>query len=195
MILVHGFAGGITTYYILKKKLHSKFSLKQLNILWFLGPLGGIFPDFDLVIPFINRDIEHRRLLTHSIVPYTLLFLLINFIVAKIRINSNQKDFIKTAALIFYIGVCTHIFLDCLVGGLQLFSPITNMYIGFRLPFEAKSPDWQYEYFTSFYAVAELLIAMWFAYISKDIKNIIGKLLPVFFFFIAILASMVFMYL
>jgi membrane-bound metal-dependent hydrolase YbcI (DUF457 family) len=195
MILVHGFAGGISAYYILKKKKAFKFSLKQLNILWFLGPLGGIFPDFDLILPFLNRDIEHRRLLTHSIVPYTLLFIIVNFLIAKIRITQHKKDFIKTAALVFYIGVCTHILLDCLVGGLQMFSPFTNLYIGFNLPFVTESPDWQYGYFTSFYAVAEAFIAAWFFYLSKDINNKIGKYLPVFFFFVAILASMVFMYL
>jgi len=193
MLLVHGFAGAITTYYTLNHKRNVKFSPKNLNVIWFLGAIGGIFPDFDIVLPFINREIEHRKLLTHSLIPYLALFLLINVLVALLRLDKEKKEFIKTSNLVFFIGVLSHLFLDYFAGGLQLLSPLTNCYFGYHLPFEATSPYWQFMYFTSYYVVGEIIVTIWFASIFKYIKNVVGRYLPIFFFLVAITATLAFM--
>lgn len=203
MILVHGFAGAITTYFILKNKsvskLHKNFTEKQYNILWAIGSIGGIFPDFDLIIAFLNRLISHRRLVTHSLIPYTVLFLVINILLLIPNINSkfskNTKDFIKLGNLVFYIAVISHLILDYFVGGLVLFSPFTDYYFGYPLPFDAKSPVWQYQYFTSGYAIAEGVVALLFFTLFSKINNKVGKYLPIFLFFIACAMTLVFMYL
>lgn len=193
MLLVHGFAGAITTFYTLNRKKDIKISSKHLNIVWFLGVLGGIFPDFDIVLPFINRAIEHRKLLTHSLIPYLLIFILINVLIAFIKISKENRDFIKIANLVFFIGVLSHLFLDFFAGGLQLLSPMANYYFGYHLPFDAQSPYWQFMYFTSYYAVGELIVAIWFMFIFKSIKNLVGRYLPIFFLLVAILATLAFM--
>ena len=205
MILVHGFAGAITTYYTLKNKSFSKLKLSQsdLNILWFLGPLGGIFPDFDIsILLLVDRILEHRRFLTHSIIPYTLLFILINLvlllpkkILLKMYIDNTKMQLIKLGSLIFYFGVLSHLFLDYFVGGLTLLAPFSNNYFGYELPFSAKSPLWQYRYFTSGYAIAELSVALLFFSLFNKISNKVGRYLPIFFFFVALSATLVFMYL
>ena len=194
MLLVHGFAGGIVTYYVLKSKKNLKFSKKHLNTLWFFGVLGGIFPDFDIILPFINREIEHRRLLTHSLIPYILLFLIFFVAVTYVKISKEKRELVKTSSLVFFIGVCSHLFLDYFSGGLQLLSPVTDYYFGYHLPFNAKSPSWQFMYFSSYYMLGEMLVALWFVSIFKNIKSAVGKYLPISLFLVAILATLAFMY-
>lgn len=193
MLLVHGFAGGLTTYYTLKNNKNLKFSSKYLNFIWFLGITGAIFPDLDIVFVFLNEDIEHRRLLTHSLLPYLLLFILVNLIVYFIRINKDKKNLLLISNLVFFMGVCSHLFIDFFVGGLSLLNPFTNYYFGYMLPFADKDPDWQFKYFASPYMVVETIIALWFFEIRKYINSFVGKYLPIFLFFVAMTATIILM--
>jgi|GEM_PF-1529499 len=194
MLLVHGFAGGITTYYVLKAKKHLRFSDFQMHVLWFLGVLGGIFPDFDIVFAVLDPTVEHRRLITHSTIPYALLFVLINLICYFGKELQGRKHFILMANLVFFLGVVSHLVIDYFVGGLSLFSPITTHYFGYRLPFSAKIPQWQLRYFDSPYMVAETIVALWFLDLRKHINSFVGKNLPIFFFVVALLATLFLMF-
>jgi len=194
MLLVHGFAGAITTYYTLKNNSKLKMSQLVLNVLWFIGIVGGIFPDFDILFIFVDKNIEHRKLLTHSLVPYLVFFVLINLIIYFTRFKKDTKNLLLISNVVFFMGVCSHLLIDFFVGGLGLFSPITNYYFGYNLPFSAKSPEWQITYFSSLYMVAETLVALWYFNIRKNIKSFVGRWFPIFLFAVAISATLVLMF-
>ena len=195
MILVHGFAGAITTKYTLKLFNLKKISKDKLNILWIVGITAGVFPDFDLLYIYFNKDLEHRKLITHSLVPY-LTFFLINIVILYFlnkRYKQKNLSFYFALNAVFFIGVLFHLILDFFVGGLSLLSPINYNYYGYRLPYNTNDNSWQFSYFTSYYLLAEFLVFAFFAYLFRSTKNFIARYLP-FLYFIVALGAIVFVF-
>lgn len=194
MLFVHGFAGGLTTYYTLKNQKELKLTRFQIELLWLVGVVGGIFPDLDLIYVYFNKDVHHRELISHSIVLYLLLFIIVNVLSHLFKEKKHIKDYFQLLNLVFFTGVLGHLFIDFFVGGLSLFNPISKYYFGFSLPYALKSPDWQYQYFGSFYMVLETIVALWFIDILKNIKSFVGRYLPFLLVAVAFSATIFLMY-
>jgi len=190
MVLTHSLIGVPITYFLLKNKTNLWKDRLNLNILFLIGIVGSVFPDFDLTLSFFVHDLNHRKLISHSIVPYLILFSTVYFFSCTLKKN---QMLIKQANLIFFVTVLSHLLLDYIVGGISLFAPFSINIYGFDIYFE-KSSDFFYKYFTSWYMVAEMIlmsISMYFIYKLKEIK--INLFLPFFFLVIALL--MVYKYL
>lgn len=194
MVFSHSFIGVPTTYLVLKntKKKHIKFSLKEENILWFVGIVSAILPDFDLLYVLFNSGLKHRYFISHSILPYFIIFILI-FIYS--YLNKRQSMYIKTLSYVFFLGVCSHLIIDLLVGGIVLFAPITYNIWGYEL-FRNTSDNvsWITKYIFSWYMVFEILSFFPYFLIQKKVKNTIATYLPLFFFGSAILAFLYFVF-
>lgn len=176
MIYTHTLLGASATYILIK---NHKFSKIQKNILYFLGIVGSTFPDFDLILMFFKPAIQHRDLLSHSLIPYSILFLVVMLILRK------SSDFAKMANTSFFLGVLTHLFSDLLFGGLVLFAPFTGIRFGFPIaPFENRF-NWAVSYFHTRYMLIEVLIAGIYAYLWRKEKNSIFRGFPIFWVVVA----------
>lgn len=193
MVFAHAFVGGLTTYYSLKSNKKLKFSDFGLSIIWFFGVLGSIFPDFDLALLYINKDLEHRKLLTHSIIFYLSLFIVVNVVTYFFKLKQDKKNLILMTNLVFFLGVFSHLIIDFFVGGLVLLAPFTYYYFGYDLPFHGKSGDWS-AYFFSTYMVAESIITFWFIEVRKNISNFVGRYISFFWFLISVILTFIILY-
>lgn len=217
MIFVHAFASAITTNYVLKyfDNIHSKSNIKnltfskfifgttkltslnkvlstfQMNLIWFFGIVSGVLPDFDLLYVLFNPHVEHRKLITHSLVPYLVTFLLIYIILKKFKNNIfiDIYKFLQILNIVIFIGILSHLVLDFFVGGLVLFLPFTNYYFGYSLPYYSNNPLFEYNYFTSRYLIAELLFFVVYLLVFKQFSSFVPKILPFVFFAVAVLTS------
>ena len=120
MLFVHALVGGLTTHYILKSKKQYRFDPIHLNIIWFFGVLGSVLPDFDISLLFFVKHVDHRLLLTHSIIPYTLLFIFINVFCSLYKSKKLNTNFVLMLNLVLYVGVLSHFLIDYFYGGFQL---------------------------------------------------------------------------
>lgn len=128
--------------YILDKKHHRAFPLWYVLI----AGLGGILPDIDFIITWISavfgNPILVHRLLTHSFLS-PLLFLILGILTIKVKSKQLGKHHLKTSTIFFLIsfGIITHILLDMLVhGGVALFYPFSDIFIGLNLTDKLPSP-------------------------------------------------------
>ena len=183
MILAHSLIGVPITHYLIKNK--SEFYDKPLfaNLMYGVGIVAAVFPDFDLILSFFINDLDHRKLISHSIVPYLVLFC---FGILLSKIFKKYSSEIKILNLIFFIGIASHLFLDALVGGVSLFSPITNHTVGLPIFFDY-TIDFYSKYFTSFYFLLELPLIVYSLYMIAKLKNLVSVVtLPFLFLTIAI---------
>ncbi len=114
-----------------------KCNLKERKRIQFLGILGGLLPDFDLIIyHFLHRafgfksDIHHHAWLTHTFPFYLLLGSLIS--TGASRTKNTELAHYSTAIT---AGACMHLAQDmCGSGdGIQLFFPFSRQMFGIRL--------------------------------------------------------------
>ncbi len=104
------------------------FKKKKRLVLYLIGILFSIFPDFDLFYHyFYSANTPHRQYISHGIVIYLLLFLSI-YLIGSI----SKRQFIKSIAWVILLGVSTHLFFDMIASGIAVFAPISNLMIGFR---------------------------------------------------------------
>lgn len=220
MIFVHAFASAITTNYVLKyfDNIHSKSNIKnltfskfifgttkltslnkvlstfQMNLIWFFGIVSGVLPDFDLLYVLFNPQVEHRKLITHSLVPYLVTFLLIYIILKKFKNNIfiDIYKFLQILNIVIFIGILSHLVLDFFVGGLVLFLPFTNYYFGYYISSNLNDPLHKFNYFTSKYIIAEFVVYFFYVYILNQSKFIIPKFLPYIFFIISVISTIFF---
>jgi len=190
MVFAHSFIGVPITYYLIKNKPELWKEKFNLNLLFLIGIVGSVFPDFDLTLSFFVHDLNHRKLISHSIVPYLILFF-INFLVFKTF--KKNKEFYTRANLIFFVSVLIHLIIDLFVGGISLFAPFTSNIFGFDIYFD-KSTNFFISYLFSWYMFFELIFIFYSTYFIFKFKNIIVNLiLP--FFFLLIACAMVLKYL
>jgi len=184
MILAHSLIGVPITHYLIKNK--SEFYEKPIftNLMYGVGIVAAVFPDFDLILSFFINDLDHRKLISHSIVPYLVVFC---FGILLSKLFRKYSSEIKILNLIFSIGVLSHLFLDALVGGVSLFSPFTDITIGFPIFFNYTT-DFYTKYFTSFYFLLEIPLMAYSVYSIIKLKNYISVVtLPFLFLITAII--------
>ena len=183
MIFSHAFAGAALTRY-LHKSSRLKFTEKQTNTIYFVGIISAILPDLDVALIFLNNTVQHRTLITHSVVPY-LFAALILWTVALLQKNS----FLKFISVTFLFNVFfSHFFLDMLAGGLVFFAPFSNRHVGFSLNFPPEPLLWAKTYLTSKYMILEVLLTVGYLLTIREFKNKVLIYLPAFLFFVSALS-------
>lgn len=185
MIFAHSFVGFPLTYQLLKK---DNYSAEFKKLAYFVGITAAVLPDFDLALGVFIHDLNHRKLLSHSVTPYIFLFFIT--LIVSLFLDKYRKR-LQVLNLIFLIGVMSHLFLDYIAGGLALFSPFSSEIYGIVPNFI--SGNFFLEYFTSFYLFLEIFALAVFLFYLKKEKLEIVRFLPLFFLFIAIIALILYM--
>lgn len=186
MVLAHSFVGAPLTHFLVKDlKLSPKFK----KLIYFIGITGAVLPDFDLVLSFFINDLNHRRLVSHSIVPYLLIFLTIFFISFKVLKYRNE---IRLINKVLFLTILSHLIIDALVGQIVIFAPFDMNLYGIPVPGTSNPADFFVNYFNSIYSLYELIVILPFFIYFKNYKNLQSRFLAYFYFFVAI--SMVFKY-
>ncbi len=185
VIFVHSCAGAITSYLALNNN-DVGFSKKQINLLYFIGILASVLPDFDVSLIILNITRYHRYLVSHSVVPYLLISLLLFLLYAV-----NKNKFTKYVAIVFFLGTLSHIILDYLVGGLVLYAPITYQRFGFKIPFTGTRLEWVLSYLSSKYIVFELMVFLSYCLVLLKEKNIVFRTMPLLMSLTALIALIV----
>lgn len=169
MVFVHAFAGASLAALAVRNK---KLSDKQKSIIYALGIIGSIFPDFDLTLLILKIAEAHRYFLTHSAVPYTVAILIW-------LVFTRRNDFLRLCGVVFYFGILSHLGLDMLTGGLVALAPFTYKIYGFPLPVFHSRSEWSQMYLRSTkYLGGEAAILVFYLYLLKNEKNKIAKLWP-----------------
>lgn len=186
MIFAHSFVGFPITYELLKKENYSK---EFKNLAYFIGITSAVLPDFDLALGIFIHDLNHRQLISHSFLPYILIFLIL-FVVSRF-LKKYQKR-LQLLSLIFFIGVSSHLFLDFIAGGLALLSPFYTGIVGV-VPNLSPYPNFFVSYFSSAYLFLEIaFFGIYFYYLKKEKLEIV-YVLPLLFLFIAITAMILYL--
>ncbi len=184
MVLSHSLIGVPLTYLLVRNKKDILLDKFQSNFIFLVGIVGSVFPDFDLILGFFINDLDHRKLFSHSVLPYLFFYLFVNFMIYYL-LNKNQK-FWKIVNLVFLVGVLSHLFLDFLVGGISLLAPFNSGIYGFDIYFDYPDSFFNY-YFLSWYLLPEFLILLVSSYFIFKLRNIgIIIFLPVFFLITAL---------
>jgi len=183
MVFAHSFIGAPLTYLIVRKlNLSEKFK----NFIYFIGITGAVLPDFDLILSFFIQDIEHRKLISHSVIPYLFLFLVVYLVSGFIK---KHKVSLRLTNLVLFITILSHLIIDFFVGSIAIFAPFDPSLYGIKVPY---IENFFYNYLTSHYVFYELiLISSFFIFQKYEKKNMIF-LLSYFYFFAAL--AMVFKY-
>ena len=188
MILAHPLIGSAVTGIVLNSA-DITFSLAELNILWIIGILGSIAPDIDLILSLSLRNFNHRRFITHSIVPYPILLGLLYLIIPK-------TTFYLFGLTLFGLGIFTHFVADVFVGGVTLLLPFSKKLIGIDL--QSGSRNFCFvDYWRSWPMIIEILVIVLFilSYVGGYIDNIMGFVFTVFLFLLSLGMAFVFSYL
>lgn len=185
MVFAHSFVGAPLTYLFIKNlNLSSKFK----NFLYFVGITGAVLPDFDLILGFFIEDMNHRKLISHSIVPYLTLFVFVYIV--SFFITKHSKE-LRLTNLILFVTILSHLILDFLVGSISLFAPFDKNLYGFTISF-SNTDNFFLKYFSSEYVLYELfLISFFFIFQKYAGKSKIFNLSYLYFF---LALAMVFKY-
>ncbi|MBU0731836.1 metal-dependent hydrolase [Patescibacteria group bacterium] len=132
MLFAHGPAGFLTAYFTRKIWKADKLPRRTQIWMYVVGFIGGLFPDIDLFYYYLgSARISHRQLFTHSLITYTLIFLII-FLIGSL----TKKQSIKSLGIVFYFANISHLVLDMVYGATALFAPLSPELIGLpRLEF------------------------------------------------------------
>lgn len=105
-----------------------KFNKKQTLILYILGIVFAVFPDFDLFYHyFYSAEIPHRQYISHGILIYFSLFLIF-YLIGLIF----KKEFIKSIGIVILIGSLSHLILDMIASGIGVLTPFSSYMFGIR---------------------------------------------------------------
>jgi membrane-bound metal-dependent hydrolase YbcI (DUF457 family) len=179
MVLAHSFIGAPLTYLLVKNKnLTPKFK----NLVYFVGITGSILPDIDLLLSFFIDDLNHRKLISHSIVPYIAIFIIILLISYLFKRHSQE---LRLLNLVAFLTISLHLLLDYLVGGIALFVPFDPNIYGIRVPF-IDGKDIFMKYFNSQYLIYETIVISTFFIFFKKYKNIPSVYFSYLYFLLAI---------
>ncbi len=121
MIIAHGPLGYLITY-SLRRWWQSALTAGQRRVLYFTAFIGGIFPDIDLFYFYlVDSTVSHRQLLTHSILPYSILLMLGCIGIFGVR----KLRFYGWLCFVFALGAYSHIAADMIVGMAALLNPFS----------------------------------------------------------------------
>ena len=152
MFLAHLPAG-----YIVSKFLLTKFNSgpSRKKYLLFLGLLGSVFPDLDMLYFYLidNRQHGHHSYWSHIPV-YWICLLGICYVIAAII----KSRFFAKAATIFVTCILLHLLLDSFAGGgIKWLHPFSDSYLSiFSIP--SRQGYWLWNYFLHWTALVELTI-------------------------------------
>ncbi|NMW22383.1 MAG: metal-dependent hydrolase [Chlorobiaceae bacterium] len=155
MIFGHLPAGYITSKLLIKRFEHRSVSSDGFN---FLGMLGAIAPDFDLLYAYNIDEFQHNH---HTFLTHLPVFWLTLFLISFLWLNLSDKHSQNPAyAFIFSLGGLTHMVLDTFTGAIYWLEPFSNT------PFSLTSYDLEYttlglSYFAHWAFVLELAIIWW----------------------------------
>lgn len=169
MVFAHAPIGALTT-----KLVFGESSKKWKSVAYLFGIIGSVFPDVDTLILLFNEDINHRTLLTHSLVPYFLIFFLCMLIFRK-----RQVFLLLSGA--FFVGVVSHLVVDYFVGGVSLLSPFIHQIYGFKIQINATPNTFAEKYISSKYTLYELLGIVVFLISWFKEKNLVYRYIPLLF--------------
>lgn len=157
MFIAHLPAGYLLTKFLIKQKEVSSYTKQQHRALLFIGLLGSILPDLDLLYFFLidNRQHGHHSYWTHIPYYWTTLFL-ISFVYCKM-VHANR--FIVTALLVLYLNIMLHLVLDTLVGGIHWLYPINQSYL-YLVDIQPRFQWWVWNFVLHWTFALELLIIL-----------------------------------
>jgi membrane-bound metal-dependent hydrolase YbcI (DUF457 family) len=188
MVFSHAFAGAITTKFLLNK---SKGITISRDLAYFVGIVASVFPDFDIAVLFLFPDLQHRYFVTHSLLVYLILYLVV-ILISKI-IKKKELGFL---ASVFFLGVLSHLILDFLGGGIAALAPFVSQLYGFELIWAKYTPEdrlgWAIAYMKSPYMLGEL--ALFIIYLGVILKNEVNKVarrLPLAAFVVSVITLVI----
>ncbi len=176
MVFAHTVLGATATYCIVNR---NKFSKIEKSIIYFTGIIGATFPDFDILLMLIFPNTHHRYFLTHSIIPYSIFFLIMVLLLKK------SDKYLKITNAAFFLGVLTHLFSDLMIGGLVLLAPFSDYYFGYKITSIGNRLNWALDYMQSRYFLFELTLFAPFIVLWKKEKDVVFRHFPIFWTFIA----------
>ncbi|MBT6401463.1 metal-dependent hydrolase [candidate division WWE3 bacterium] len=180
MVFSHAFAGAALTK-LIKKTVSKKMFKKHQNIFYFVGIIAAILPDLDIISMLFDTSIRHRELLSHSLLPYVLISLII-WIISQIK----ESKPLALISVIFLVGTLSHLFFDYVAGGIALLAPFTDKIYGYAINLPSDPPLlWLSTYMKSKYMIMEFFVFWLYVLAIKKDKNLILKLLPLFLFVVA----------
>ncbi len=187
MIFAHSFVGVLNTYAVLKFSKH-RFSQWEYNLIWIVGVTAGVLPDFDVLIVLLNLKLKHRDFLSHSLIPYLIVTLIIFGLAFSSRWSAKLREWrelLVVLGTVFMLGTFSHILIDFLSGGLVLLAPFTYVRYGIPLMIKAPSGAGFLDYVLSIYMVAEILFLASYLYVLRFIKTPLAIYVPLFFVILA----------
>ncbi len=118
----------------LAKVLEYFKKIKLRTIEWFFLLFGALFPDIDYFIQWTTK-ISIHRVFTHSLFMVVLGYFIVYLFVKVYKKFKNVEWNNKKMALLFSLGILSHIFLDMMTGkpGVQLFWPLDKWYYFFGI--------------------------------------------------------------
>lgn len=170
MFIAHLPAGYLLTKFLIRKNDTSGQTKQQYRTFLFIGLLGSILPDFDLLYFFLIDDRQHGHHSYWSHIPYywTTLFL-ISFVYCKMV---QASRFIVTGLLVLYLNIMLHLILDTLVGGIYWLHPIDQSYLTL-VDIQPRFQWWVWNFVLHWTFALELLIA--FLAIYKLFNPLLSK--------------------
>lgn len=164
MVIAH-----LPSGYLLSRFLFDRLGLSSgsKGILMFLGLLGAIFPDFDLIYFYwVDHGlVHHHRYFIHW-PSFWLLLSIISVLWLKLSPLWISASAVKYAPLFFSLGGLSHVFLDAYVGDLWLFAPFYDKSFSlFHVP--ARYKPWWLNFIWHWTFIAELLLCVWAGIVYK----------------------------
>ena len=187
MYFTHSLAGAIVTKPLINR-VENNFTEKEKTALWFVGITASVLPDFDLIYSIFNHLSNHRDFITHGI----FIYLLMVTIIYSLSFLQDKKEFgrkfFKTLALVFLVGIATHLLIDILAGGISLLAPFTYKVLGLPLTIQRGTGNWLTVYLKSWYMIAEALMALSFGLIMRGKKYFTARVFALFYVLVALLS-------
>ncbi len=187
MYFTHSLVGAVAQRFVIDK-VDKKFTEKEKRVLWIVGITASVLPDFDLVYSALNQMTNHRDFITHGIFIYLVISLLLYFLSLTKDKKEFGREFFKTLALCFSIGIMTHFLMDFIVGGIVFLAPFSYKVYGPEMSFERYNGNWLLRYLKSKYMFLELFNLSYFLIVLKNNKYFFGKIIAFGYLLMAIFA-------
>jgi len=125
MIFAHAPASFLLTY-ALKKYWQKALKRKEIIYLYILAIVGGIFPDVDLIYYYLSSaTFSHHEVFTHSVLFYLIICGIVYFFG-----YLKKNNFLRIAAILFFLGVISHFLADSLGAGIVWLWPFSKTLFG-----------------------------------------------------------------
>src|SRR3989338_2294883 len=111
MLLAHGPLGILIAWKILSSSRSFAVLRKQQWLFLFVGFLGGLFPDIDLLYTYlVDARVSHREFYTHSFFIYLAVFI----VCYALCVLTKRPVWMRMLFLVFFLGVTSHLLSDAI---------------------------------------------------------------------------------